>query len=50
MIPDQTHLLHAIEHLIIARQELWEYEKSPYMCDIAKEIDTKISRLASRLG
>lgn len=52
MIPsDQTHFIHAIEHLAVARRELWEAVKNEdstdYMTPVFESIDDSIRRIAS---
>jgi hypothetical protein len=50
---EQTHLIHALEHLAAARRELWEATKnvdSPaHLEDTIEPIDTTIKRVASMI-
>lgn len=47
---DQTHFIHALEHLAAARRELWEAVKQDdptYMVKVFESIDDSIRRIAS---
>jgi hypothetical protein len=53
MPEDQIHFIHALEHLEVARRELWEATKnwdSPaYVEDTIEPIDSTIKRVASMI-
>jgi len=48
---DQTHFIHALEHLAAARRELWEavstQSSKEYMTPVFESIDDNIRRIAS---
>jgi|LGVF01.2.fsa_nt_gb uncharacterized damage-inducible protein DinB len=50
---DQTHLIHALENLTVARRELWESIKNDpdnlYMESVFESIDDVIKHIARRI-